>query len=137
MLGFWVLQGRESKAFWVEVLQDLVNRGVHRVLLFVTDDFRGLSEVIGKLFPYAEYQLCLLHLERNLKRKLSTEGYRQARSLLLWVRHARDLDEGRTYFTQLCGVVEGEKPHMARHLEACAGSYLAFLGYDATFTPRT
>lgn len=131
------LGGTNMLGFWVEVLQDLVNRGVHRVLLFVTDDFRGLSEVIGKLFPYAEYQLCLLHLERNLKRKLSTEGYRQARSLLLRVRHARDLDEGRTYFTQLCGVVEGEKPHMARHLEACAGSYLAFLGYDATFTPRT
>jgi len=109
VLGFWVLQGRESEAFWVEVLQDLVNRGMHRVLLFVTDDFRGLSEVIERLFPYAEHQLCLLHLERNLKRKLSTEGYRQARSLLLRVRHAQDLDEGKAYFTQLCGLVKRGK----------------------------
>jgi transposase-like protein len=28
VLGFWVGQGKESKAFWVEVFQDLVNRGV-------------------------------------------------------------------------------------------------------------
>ena len=129
VLGFWVLQGRESEAFWVEVLQDLVNRGMHRVLLFVTDDSRGLSEVIERLFPYAEHQLCLLHLERNLKRKLSTEGYRQARSLLLRVRHAQDLDEGKAYFTQLCGLVKRGKPQLARHLEACAEGYLAFLGY--------
>ena len=82
VLGFWVLRGRESKGFWAEVLQDLVSRGVHRVLLFVTDDFRGLGEVIGKLFPYAEHQLCLLHLERNLRRKLSSQGFKEARDLL-------------------------------------------------------
>ena len=66
ILGFWVLQGREREAFWVQVLQDLVNRRVHRVLLLFTDDFRGLSEVIRKLFPYAEHQLCHLHLELSL-----------------------------------------------------------------------
>jgi len=60
-----MLKGRGNKDFWAEVLQDLVSRGVHRVLLFVTDGFRGLGEVIGigmgmgmgKLFPYAEHQL--------------------------------------------------------------------------------
>jgi hypothetical protein len=33
VLGFWVLRGRENKGFWAEVLQDLISRGVHRVLL--------------------------------------------------------------------------------------------------------
>ncbi|RLA96521.1 MAG: hypothetical protein DRG83_17350, partial [Deltaproteobacteria bacterium] len=31
----------------------MVPHGVHRVLLLFTDDFRGLSEVIRKLFPCA------------------------------------------------------------------------------------
>jgi len=77
-----VLRGRENKGFWAEVLQDLISREVHRVLLFVTDGFRGLGEVIGKLFPYAEHQLCLLHMERNLRRKLSSQGFKEARNLL-------------------------------------------------------
>ena len=99
MLGFWVLKGRESKGFWVEVLQDLVNRGVHRVLLFVTDDFPGLSEVIRKLFPYADHQLCLIHLQRNLKKKLSSQTYKQAKDLLAAIRRAHDKDEAKPLFT--------------------------------------
>ena len=129
ILGFWVLQGRERGAFWVQVLQDLVNRGVHRVLLFVTDDFRGLSEVIRKLFPYAEHQLCHLHLERNLKRKLSQDCYKQARRLLLRIRQARDREEGTVPFAALCQLVEQEKPQLAKHLQDCEENYLAFLGY--------
>ena len=107
VLGFWVLRGRESKGFWAEVLQDLVSRGVHRVLLFVTDDFRGLGEVIGKLFPYAEHQLCLLHLERKERRKLSSQGFREARDLLRRIRHSRDKEEGGAQFAKLLELVEG------------------------------
>jgi len=129
ILGFWVLQGRERGAFWVQVLQDLVNRGVHRVLLLFTDDFRGLSEVIRKLFPYAEHQLCHLHLERNLKRKLSQDCYKQARRLLLRIRQARDREEGTVPFAALCQLVEQEKPQLAKHLQDCEENYLAFLGY--------
>ena len=129
VLGFWVLSGRESKGFWVEVLQDLVNRGVHRVLLFVTDDFAGLSEVIGKLFPYAEHQLCLLHLQRNLKRKLSPQVYQEAKDLLMALRHAHDKQEGNQPFSDLCALVQKHKPQMAKHMEKNTDSYLAFLGY--------
>ena len=129
VLGFWVLRGRENKGFWAEVLQDLISRGVHRVLLFITDDFRGLSEVIAKLFPYAEHQLCLLHLERNLRRKLSGGGFKEARDLLRRVRHSRDREEGRAQFAKLCEVVEGERPQMAQELLTKEEAYLAFLGY--------
>lgn len=101
VLGVWVRHGRKSKAFWTEVLQDLVNRGLHHVLLFITDDFPGLDEVISKLFPYAEHQLCLLHLERNLRRKLSTARFKQARRLLLQIRQARDREAPRRLSTPL------------------------------------
>jgi putative transposase len=129
VMGFWVLKGRESKAFWAEVLQDLVSRGVHRVLLFVTDDFRGLGEVIGKLFPYAQYHLCLLHLQRNLERGLSREAMRRAREALFRLRRSRDREEGRGWLGKLAAVVASEKPALARQLEAKADGYLAFLDY--------
>jgi transposase-like protein len=99
------------------------------VLLFVTDDFRGLGEVIGKLFPYAQHQLCLLHLQRNLKRGLSREAMRRAREALFRLRRSRDREEGRGWLGELAAVVAREKPALARQLEAKADGYLAFLDY--------
>nr|WP_041653782.1 transposase [Allomeiothermus silvanus] len=126
------LEGRkEVLGFWVQVLQDLMARGVHRVLLFVTDDFRGLGEVIAKLFPYAECQLCLLHLERNLRAKLSPQGFQQARDALRRIRHARDKEEGQALYPRLVEGVKGERPGTAREMEGKRERYLAFLGYPS------
>ncbi len=108
ILGFWFWQGKESKVFWAEVFQDLVNREVKRMLVFVTDDFRGIGDVIAKLFPFADHQLCLLHLQRNLRRKLSGGAYREAGRLLRKIRDAQDKGEGEELFSALCRVVEGE-----------------------------
>lgn len=129
ILGFWFWRGKESRAFWAEVFQDLVNRGVKRVLVFVTDDFRGIGDVIAKLFPFADHQLCLLHLQRNLKRKLSSGAYREAARLLRKIRDARDREEGEGLFFALCRVVEGENAMWAERLSSKAHKYLAFLGY--------
>lgn len=117
------LDGRKQiLGFWVEVFQDLVNRGVHRVLIFVTDDFPGLHEVILKLFPYSEHQLCLLHLERNLRRGLSKDGYKR-------VRNAQNKDEGESEFERICEIIGEEKPKLASVFKEKCGQYLAFLGY--------
>jgi len=87
ILGFWIFPGKETKKAWAEVFQDLINRGVKRVLVFVTDDFPGVEDLIGKLFPFADHQLCLLHLQRNLRRNLSGEAYREAAKLLRKIKH--------------------------------------------------
>jgi transposase-like protein len=129
ILGFWVQLGKEKKSFWVEVFQDLVNRGVCRVLLFVTDDFQGIHEVIEKLFPYADHQLCHLHLRRNLRRELSGKAYKEAGGLLYKLRRADDPEEGEALFRALCEVVKEEKPDWAGKLLAKADCFLAFLRY--------
>ena len=49
ILGFWIYKGNESKGFWTEVFQQLITRGVNRVLLFVTDNFPGIAEFYRKL----------------------------------------------------------------------------------------
>jgi len=64
------MKGGETLGFWQEVFQDLLSRGLSKVLIIVTDDFPGLSSLISKLFPLSDHQLCLLHFCRNLKRKL-------------------------------------------------------------------
>ena len=132
-LGLLVPSGPESKAFWIEVLQDLINRGLKRPLLFITDDFRGLTGVINELFPYAQHQLCLIHLQRNLRAKLPHKAYRKVRSLFARLRVCPDRKEGEKLFADLCQVVKEEYQTWGKSLEEKAPHYLAFLDYPQKY----
>ena len=50
ILGYWVKQGSENLGFWTEVFQDLINIGLSKVVVFVTDNFSSLDKIIRKLF---------------------------------------------------------------------------------------
>jgi len=50
ILGYWLHKGNENIGFWNEIFQDLINRGLSKVLVFVTDNFKGLNKLIKKLF---------------------------------------------------------------------------------------
>lgn len=64
--GFWLFGSEgESTGNWEEVPKDLRRRGVQRVRVFVTDDLPRLEEAIRKIFPDADWQLCVLHAVRD------------------------------------------------------------------------
>jgi putative transposase len=129
ILGFWVCRGSENKAFWTEVFQDLIQRGVHKILLMVSDNFRGLPEVVKKLFPFADHQLCLIHMARNLHRQLSKSTVQEAIRLWRAIQNARDYSEGEAYFEQLVQLIDNEKKEMTKEYRALKTNYLAFLNY--------
>ncbi len=43
------------------VLGELWQRGLRRVLLFITDGLPGLPEAIRRVYPQAEWQRCVVH----------------------------------------------------------------------------
>jgi putative transposase len=67
----------ESAEGWNEVLQDLKNRGLRKCLLFIADGLKGLSEVIHKQFPQAEFQRCLVHKIRNITAIVRSEDKKE------------------------------------------------------------
>ena len=95
----------------------------------ITDDFRGLTGVTSKLFPYAQHQLCLIHLPRNLRAKLPHKAYRKVRSPFARLRVCPDRKEGEKLFADLCQVVKEEYQTWGKSLEEKAPHYLAFLDY--------
>ena len=60
VLGYWLLPA-ESALGWEGVLGELWQRGLRRVLLFVTDGLPGLPEAIQRVYPQAEWQRCVVH----------------------------------------------------------------------------
>src|SRR5499427_8507092 len=63
--------GRENLEDWKLVLRSLIERGLRRILIVVHDDFSGLLPITKSLFPGADVQLCVVHMQRNAKNHLS------------------------------------------------------------------
>ena len=63
--GLYPCMGSENKEFWLEVFNDLLDRGLKRLLMVLSDDFGGLIESVQTLFPQAYHQLCYKHLQAH------------------------------------------------------------------------
>ncbi|MFQ5667935.1 MAG: transposase [Candidatus Binatia bacterium] len=62
--------GCENLEDWKKLLRTLLERGLRRVLIVVQDDFSGLLTVTQSLFPQADVQLRIVHMQRNAKTHL-------------------------------------------------------------------
>lgn len=60
----------EGSGIWGEFFGDLKRRGLERVGLIISDGLNSIEEVARQHFPGAEVQLCTVHLQRELTRKV-------------------------------------------------------------------
>jgi putative transposase len=67
VLGIW-WQDTEGAKFWLAVLNDLHQRGVHDVLICCVDGLAGFPEAIEAVYPEAWVQTCIVHLIRSSMR---------------------------------------------------------------------
>ena len=73
ILGFYSFTGKETVNQWKKVFNDLLNRGLENVLLFVCDNLSGITSSIKTLFSNPDIQLCLVHIKRNIRKNLDAE----------------------------------------------------------------
>lgn len=76
VLGIYLIP-QESSQGWQEVLRHLKDRGLERVLLFVSDDLPGLGDRIKTEFPCSLHQSCVVHKERNVLIKVRVKDKKQ------------------------------------------------------------
>src|SRR5690606_20819181 len=69
-LGMWVGEN-ESAKFWLNVLNELKNRGVQDILITCVDNLTGFSQAISACYPATEIQKCIIHQIRNSTRYVS------------------------------------------------------------------
>lgn len=65
ILTMHVGQGAESASTWSVLLEELKERGVEDVLVFVSDGLSGTREVLEHHFPASDQQRCIVHKIRN------------------------------------------------------------------------
>jgi len=60
VLGMW-FQETEGAKFWMQVLNDLKQRGVRDILIACVDGLSGFPEAIEAIFPKTTVQTCIVH----------------------------------------------------------------------------
>jgi putative transposase len=136
MLSATTFWGHEVLESWRQVLINLRNRGLTRVLLWVTDDFSGLTDLLRSLFPNSSHQLCTVHLLRNAQRHLSPAEYATFKERWKELRAASSPESARTQFLALLEKLRPTNKAWVEHLQPRVDHYLAFLEYPCGLHPH-
>jgi len=134
LLGYYSFFGNENKSTWMEVFQDLINRGLKKVLMFISDDFNGISEVIKAYFPYSDIQKCTVHLSRNIYKHMKKEDASFVNKKIKEIKYSCDTyEKGLSIFqTEIIEKFKNHYPTYIKYLNSKKEEFLAFLKYPET-----
>ena len=100
VLGLYLGQN-ESATFWLQVLNDLNQRGIEDILIASIDNLTGFAEAIENIFPKTEVQLCVIHQIRNSMKYIPWKDYRAFMKDLKEVYQAGTLELAEHYLDEL------------------------------------
>jgi len=100
VLGLY-LGHNESATFWLQVLNDLNQRGVEDILIASIDNLNGFAEAIENIFPKSEVQLCVIHQIRNSMKYIPWKNYKEFMKDLKKVYQAGTLELAEYYLDEL------------------------------------
>ena len=124
-----IFPGRESLESWKASLRSLIERGLRNVMIVVHDDFSGLLNVTKGLFPTADVQLCIVHMQRNAKSHLGKTQAAEFNNRMRTIKSAWSPDLAAAQFDDLCQHFAHDAPAFIAELTKKREHYLAFLRY--------
>ena len=92
LLGMWTCENEGSK-FWLNVFNELKNRGVQDCFVACVDGLKGLPEAIETAFPEVQVQLCIVHKLRSTLKYVSWKERKAVSADLKAVYGAKTIDE--------------------------------------------
>ena len=81
ILGLW-LNESESKHTWMQIFDEIKNRGVEDILFISMDGVSGLEEGAKSIFKNVVVQRCMVHLIRNSIKYIPSKSYKAFTSQL-------------------------------------------------------
>lgn len=100
VLGFEISDS-ETKDSWITFLNNLANRGLMGVDLFVSDANRGIQEAVKTIFPSSCWQRCQAHFTRNILDKCPNKYFAGLASDLRRMFSAETVEEARRLRDQI------------------------------------
>ena len=101
----------ESAKYWLNVLNELKNRGVKDILVLCADGLSGIKEAIAAAFPETEYQRCIVHQVRNTLRYVVEKDKKAFAADLKTIYHAPSEQTGHERMTAITEKWQDKYPH--------------------------
>ena len=98
VIGLYI-GANESSKYWLNILNELKNRGVQDILVISADGLSGIKEAIGTAFPKTEYQRCIVHQVRNTLKYAGEKNKKEFAADLKTIYHAPNEEAGRNKLT--------------------------------------
>ena len=94
ILGLWLSES-ESKHQWMQIFDEIKNRGVEDVLFLSMDGVSGLEEGAKAIFPNVTVQRCIVYLIRNSIKYVQNKDYKRFTAHLKKVLWGSQSESGR------------------------------------------
>jgi putative transposase len=130
VLGLWVAANEGSK-FWLSILTELKNRGVHDILFICADGLTGLPQAIDAAFPKAVHQTCVVHLIRSSLRFVSWADRKLVSAALRPVYHAENEQAAELALNEAAEQLDAKCPSVVRTFRSRWAEFVPFLSYPA------
>lgn len=107
----------ESYETSIELLRDMVRRGLHAPLTVTTDGAPGLTKAIDALWPRTWRVRCWFHKMRNLEDKVPPQAWPEFKALAVDVRDAPTFETGEKRMQALIKTYKAVYPEACRCLQ--------------------
>ena len=102
VLGFWLSEDESSRQ-WIQILEEIKQRGVEDILFISLDGLKGLEDAIKTIYPQTTTQRCIVHLMRNSTRYIPRKRWAEFAKDIKAVYKAVSLDEATALFESFQG----------------------------------
>jgi len=110
VLGLYIGTNESSK-YWLNILNELKNRGVVDILVVCADGLSGMKEAINAAFPKTEYQRCIVHQVRNTLRYVGEKNKKEFAKDLKLIYHAPNEEAGHAKMIEVTKKWEKQYPN--------------------------
>jgi transposase-like protein len=124
-----VLEDAESEHAYRDFFKGLKERGIEKVDLVISDGHKGIKSAASKSFVGSSWQLCTVHVKRNLIKIVPKKDIKSVLAYLDDVLHAKDIQEAHTIGHGMIATYETSHPKLARYLESNLGDVMTFLSF--------
>ena len=128
VLGLWVAASEGAK-FWLSILTELKNRGVHEILFVCADGLSGFGQAIEAAFPKAVHQTCVVHLIRSALRFVSWSDRKLVTRALRPIYNAENQQAAELALEHAGHLLDGHNPSIVRTFRNRWAEFVPFLSY--------
>jgi transposase-like protein len=124
-----VLEDAESEHAYRDFFKGLKERGIEKVDLVISDGHKGIKSAASKSFIGSSWQLCTVHVKRNLMKIVPKKDIESVLAYFDDVLHAKDIQDAHSIGHGMIATYETSHPKLARFLESNLGDVVTFLSF--------